>query len=134
MLASLIPTRVHGILDYLMGVLLIAAPWLFGFADVRPAMMIFVVLGISVIIYSLITDYELGAARVLPMPVHLWLDLLSGLLLAASPWLFGFADRIAWPHVTFGLLEVGAALVSSRVPSTMRHDHDVHDAGRPRMA
>jgi len=29
-----IPTKVHGILDYVVGVALIAAPWLFGFANV----------------------------------------------------------------------------------------------------
>lgn len=28
-----IPTRVHGVLDYTIGLLLIVAPWLFGFAD-----------------------------------------------------------------------------------------------------
>ena len=27
-----IPTRIHGVLDYAVGVLLVAAPWLFGFA------------------------------------------------------------------------------------------------------
>jgi hypothetical protein len=133
MLASIIPTRVHGILDYLMGVLLIAAPWLLGFADNRAAMAIMVVLGLGAIVYSLITDYELAVARILPMHVHLWLDLMAGVLLVASPWLFGFADRIVWPHVTFGLLEIGAVLMSSRVPSTTREDHP-GDVGRPRMA
>jgi hypothetical protein len=29
---SMIPTRVHGIIDYLTGVLLLAAPFIFGFA------------------------------------------------------------------------------------------------------
>ena len=27
-----IPTKVHGVLDYIVGIALIAAPWLFGFA------------------------------------------------------------------------------------------------------
>ncbi len=33
-----IPTRIHGMMDYLMGVLLIVAPCLFGFADGGAAM------------------------------------------------------------------------------------------------
>ncbi len=28
-----LPTRVHGVIDYLWGVALIATPWLFGFAN-----------------------------------------------------------------------------------------------------
>ncbi|HYE21004.1 MAG TPA: SPW repeat protein [Tepidisphaeraceae bacterium] len=120
----MIPSRTHGILDYLMGVLLIAAPWIIGFSDDRAATMVPVVLGAGVILYSLLTDYELGAYRVIPLPTHLAIDVVGGILLAASPWLFGFADRIVWPHVTFGLLEIGAALLTARRPSTAAdHGH-----------
>lgn len=31
-----IPTRIHGVLDYLMGIVLIAAPWVLDFADGGP--------------------------------------------------------------------------------------------------
>src|SRR5256885_12345246 len=91
MLAGLIPTRVHGVIDYMMGLLLIAAPWLFGFADSAAGRWVPVLLGAGVIVYSLMTDYELGAVRAIPMTAHLWLDILGGVLLIASPWLFGFA-------------------------------------------
>jgi hypothetical protein len=67
---------------------------------------------------SVLTDYELSLARVIPMPVHLAADAGGGLLLAASPWLFGFADRVTWPHVILGLLEVGAALMTRTSPDT----------------
>lgn len=116
-----LPTRVHGALDYLMGALLIVSPWLFGFADDGDAARwIPVVLGAGAILYSLFTDYELGAVRKVPMPTHLLLDLGSGLLLAASPWLFGFDDRVWVPHLVLGLLEVGAALITKRVPGDER--------------
>jgi hypothetical protein len=111
-----IPTKVHGMLDYLVGALLIAAPWLFDFADGGAQQWIPVILGASAILYSLFTDYELGAVRRLSMPTHLTLDLLSGILLAASPWLFGFADDVYVPHLVLGIMEIGASLMTKRVP------------------
>ena len=113
----LILTRIHGMLDYLMGLLLIASPWIFGFADAGNAgRLVPSILGAGVIVYSLLTRYELGLAPLIPMPVHLGIDAAGGLLLAASPWLFGFADRVWVPHLVFGLLEIGAALLTRTVP------------------
>jgi hypothetical protein len=115
-----ISTRVHGYVDYLMAVLLIAAPWLLDFARGGAETWIPVILGAGVILYSLFTDYELGLVKSLSMPSHLWLDGLGGLLLAASPWLFGFADWVWAPHLILGLLEIGAALMTETVPSYER--------------
>ena len=109
-------TRMHGMADYLVGIILILAPYVLGFADGSAAQWVPQILGVGAIVYSLLTDYELGAMRVIPMPVHLGLDFASGLLLLASPWLFGFADRIAWPHVLFGLIEIGASLTTQTHP------------------
>lgn len=112
-----IPTRVHGILDYLIGVLLIAAPWLFDFSRGGAETWIPVILGAGAIVYSLMTDYELGLVRRLSMSTHLVLDGLSGAFLAASPWLFGFADFVYVPHLLVGLLEIGASLMTHKVPA-----------------
>lgn len=113
-----IPTRTHGIVDYLMGALLIVAPYILGFADGTAAQWVPQILGVAALGAALFTDYELGVVRIIPMPVHLLLDVASGALLAVSPWLFGFADRVFWPHLILGLLEVGAGLMTSTVPST----------------
>ena len=115
---QIIPTKIHGILDYLVGVLLLIAPWLFGFADGGIAQWLPIILGAGVIAYSLITDYELGVASVLSMPAHLGLDIAGGILLAVSPWLFGFADRVFWPHLLVGLIEIGTAAMTKRHPDT----------------
>ena len=45
-------------LDYLMGVIRIASPWIFNFNRGGAETIVPVVLGIAVILYSLITDYE----------------------------------------------------------------------------
>ena len=110
----MIPTRVHGIIDYIVGLLLIAAPFLFGFADGTAAQWVPIILGLSALVYSLLTKYELSAAKIIPMPVHLGLDVASGLLLAASPWLFGFSERVWLPHVVVGVAEIIIPLLTQR--------------------
>lgn len=118
-----IETKTHGYIDYIMGLLLIAAPWLFGFANGGAETWLPVVLGAGAILYSLMTDYEMGATRTLSMRTHLTLDLMSGALLAVSPWLFGFADVVWMPHLIFGLLEVGASLMTKTHPATESSQH-----------
>jgi hypothetical protein len=104
-------------LDYLVGVALIIAPWLLGFGDEGgAATWLPVALGTAAIVYSLLTDYELGLVKITPMPVHLRLDMASGALLAVSPWLFGFADRVWVPHVVFGLIEIVAPQLTQTTP------------------
>ena len=117
----MIPTTVHGVMDYLIGIILIAAPWLLGFARGGAETWVPVILGAGAIVYSLLTDYELGAVRSIPMPTHLTLDLVSGILLAASPWLFGFASLVFLPHLIVGLVEIGAALMTEKHPRAARH-------------
>jgi len=113
-----ISTKVHGVLDYLMGVLLIASPWLFDFARGGAETWVPAVLGAGAIVYSLITDYEYSISRKLSMSTHLALDLWSGIFLAASPWIFGFNDYVYLPHLILGILEIGASLMTVRTPAT----------------
>ncbi len=110
----------HGIVDYVIGFLLLVAPFLVGFSDNEPARNSAWVVGAAIILYSLATDYELGVFKLIPYRIHLGLDCVIGVFLATSPWLLDFSDRIAWPHVAFGLLEVGIALITR--PATSAGD------------
>lgn len=109
----MINTKIHGYIDYMMGLLLIISPMLLdlpkGAASTLP-----VVLGIGTIIYSLLTDYELGLFKVVPLKLHLGIDLFAGLLLITAPWLFDFDDEVIWPFVILGILEVGISLLTER--------------------
>lgn len=107
-----ISTRAHGMIDYLSGGMLLSAPSLLGLTEVPASARVFRLAGGGAALYSLLTDYELGAVRVLPMPVHLAMDAASGALLASSPWLLGFAKegpRHWVPHVLAGATEILAA-------------------------
>jgi hypothetical protein len=104
-----IPTKFHAPLDYIVGAFLIAAPWIFQFSDNTTATVVPIVLGIGLIAYSLLTDYELGVWKIAPMAVHNLIDVIAGAFLAASPWIFGFADDGA--NAWLPLVVVGAAAV-----------------------
>lgn len=114
-----LPTRVHGVLDYLWGVALLSTPWTLGYGRGGAETWIAVAFGAGAILYSLLTDYELGVFRVMSMRTHLLLDFLGGALLGASPWLFGFADEVRAPHMAFGLFSVVAGLITQ--PTPRRH-------------
>jgi hypothetical protein len=107
-----IDTKTHGYMDYLMGIFLIVAPWIFRLDPGAPEGIILIVLGAMALVYSLMTRYELGMIKVFSMKTHLTLDVLSGIILAASPWLFGFADRVYLPHLILGIIEIGAGLMT----------------------
>jgi SPW repeat len=110
-----IPTKFHAPLDYIVGVGLIAAPWIFQFSDHTAATVVSIVLGIGLIGYSLFTDYELGVWKVAPMALHNLIDVVAGTLLTASPWIFGFADEPAnvWvPHLVVGIAAVFLGLTT----------------------
>lgn len=113
-------TKVHGVLDFLIAALLIAAPWLLGFARGGAETWVPVVLGVGIAAYSLLTDYELGVLKRIQMPLHLWLDAGGGLLLALSPWLFSFDQHVWLPHVVVGVLEIGTAFMTETVPGYER--------------
>ena len=98
----------HGYLDYLFGALLLLAPTFFDFGGTAAALCYgFGTLHIAV---SLITRYPLGAIPWMSYPVHGSYELLVGALLAASPWIFGFAGVEVARNVLlvagFGLLAV----------------------------
>lgn len=115
-----IPTKVHGVLDYIVAVALMFAPMIFGFQEVGgAAVAIPVVLGIGLFLYSLLTNYEWGVFKLINMRYHLVFDVLASALLALSPWLFGFADEAwnAWvPHVVVGLTVILVVICSKPQP------------------
>ena len=103
---GIISSRVHGILDYLAAVMLIVSPWLFNFYRGGIESWIPIALGIMTILMSIFTKYELGIVKVIPMPVHLGLDVAQAVFLAFSPILFGFNDVVSRPHLLMAFAEI----------------------------
>ena len=115
----MISTKTHGYLDFLMGVLFIALPFIIEMPG-ESSGTILIILGVATILYSLVTDYELGIAKVLSMKAHLGIDLAAGIFLVAAPWIFGFAEDGFWLFVILGIVEVVASLMTAKKPHEER--------------
>lgn len=122
-----LPTRIHGVIDYLYSLAFLASPWLLGYGRGGAETWLAVAMGAGGILYSLLTDYELGAIRVLSMRTHLVIDLALGLLLLASPWLFDLPEEARPVYLGFGLF----AVVASAITRTRRSGQTVPAARTP---
>jgi hypothetical protein len=117
-----VPTRVHGIFDYIGGIGLIASPFIFGFYSMGGiAVILPIVLGIGLILYSLLTNYERGipGLRFIPMPAHLIFDFVAAALLAVAPFLFSYSNQglnVWLPQVIAGVAVILLVIVSQTHP------------------
>jgi hypothetical protein len=103
---KVIPTYVHGFIDYVIGIFLVMMPWLFDFPTEENETLIPAFIGIGIIGYSLATNYEYGVMKIISMNSHRRLDYLAGSILGLSPWLFGFHRMVYMPHVVIGFFIV----------------------------
>lgn len=133
-----IPTRIHGILDYIVAVGLMFAPMIFGFSAMGGAAVVIpVTLGIILAVYSFFTDYELGFFKMIDMQYHLMIDIAAAAFLALSPFLFGFAEQAlnVWlPHVLVGIAVILVVIFSKTEHAPYRHESRRHHHHHPRAA
>ena len=86
-----IPAFVHGVIEYLVAAVLIAAPFLADFED-DTATGVSIVAGVLVLVITASTALPTGLIKSIPVQAHAILDYLIALVLIASPFLFAFSD------------------------------------------
>jgi uncharacterized membrane protein YhfC len=85
-----VPLAVHGLLEYGVGILLIFSSSLFGF-DGEPRVAA-ILLGAAVIVLAAVSDLPTALMRRVPIDSHVVIDYVIGVVLIASPFIFGFSD------------------------------------------
>jgi hypothetical protein len=112
---KIISSRTHTVIGLIVGAALVVAPWILQFDDVDAAKWSAVLVGLFVLINEIVTTSPASPLKIVPMRVHVALDVVTGVFLLATPFLFRFADEDAnkWvPHVVVGVLIAGYALVT----------------------
>jgi len=108
-------TKIHGIIDYPLAVLLIALPWLFDFSNAVVPTGISITLGIVTLINNLFTNYEYGAVKIFSMELNLLVDMLSAIVLGTASWLLP-SDAYTVPFLCISIIQAVTSLLSSNRP------------------
>jgi hypothetical protein len=124
-----IPLEAHAMVEPIIGLLFILAPFIFSFDD-SSAKTLSIVIGVVILLSGMSTRWRLSLVKLIPLRVHFMTDVLIGIVCIVAPFVLGFSDETA-PTVWFivlGIGELGAAF------GTAWHPADERAGARPRPA
>jgi SPW repeat len=106
--------RAHQVIEPVAALLLIAAPWLFGFSDNDTATTLSVIVGVIVLLTGMSTRWRMSMVKLIPLRTHFMMDLGVGIALIVLPFIAGFSDHGGATRffVIAGALELGTALMT----------------------
>jgi hypothetical protein len=109
----------HEMLEPFAGILLIAAPWIFGFDNVGSAKTVSIVAGVAVLLNGMTTRWRLSLVKLIPLRTHFRIDLILGAALIVAPFVLGDSDNGAATRflVIAGALEMLVALATNWDPA-----------------
>jgi hypothetical protein len=124
-----IPLEAHAMIEPIIGLLFILAPFIFDF-DASSARTLSIVVGAVILLSGMATRWRLSLVKLIPLRMHFMTDVLIGIVCLAAPFVLGFSDETA-PLVFFlvmGVGELGAAFMTAWEPG------DYKAGARPRPA
>lgn len=109
---KVITPRVHGYLDFVTVILFLSAPALLGLSQV-PAMLAYSLAVIHLIV-TLASDFPFGIVKIIPFPVHGWIERIVGPALIVVPFILGFAtEEIARNfYIAVGLVIIAVGVLT----------------------
>jgi hypothetical protein len=110
-----ISTTTHGAIDYTTAGMLAGLPRAFGWN--RRATNLLTGSAIGIVGYSLMTDYELGLFKLLPMKTHLALDTVSAAAMLAAPMICKERKTANMAMIGIGLFELTVTLLTKTRPT-----------------
>jgi VIT1/CCC1 family predicted Fe2+/Mn2+ transporter len=122
-----VPVLVHGVLEYIVGALFIAAPFLFGF-DSSAATAASIVAGLFLLAFTAISALPTGLVSSITVGVHVTVDFVFAGLLVALPFILGFRDEAA-PTALFIVVGVLHLLVT--IATRFSPDEELGDVDGP---
>ena len=114
----------YGFINWLVVVLLLGSPFALGYYKVGGAALFLPLLfGWIQFIMAVFSNNKHGFVKQFPMEMHLFLDVIIGSFLLASPFVYHFNDRVFWPQVLIGGLIFIAGAFTQKSPFTDKFHH-----------
>ena len=100
----------HGYLDYVTVILFLAAPSLLSLTGM--AGIFAYALAIIHLALTLLTDFPLGFYKIVPFPLHGWVERIVGPVLVLVPFVFGFVGTATSFYVMIGIVIILVGLLT----------------------
>lgn len=98
-----ISTTFFGYFNYLLAVLMMTSPWLFGFEKFGGAALFFpFMFGWYHLLMAIFSISKAGMVRIFPIQMHCTLHTITGFVLMVAPWMYGFHTKVWLPHLAIG--------------------------------
>ena len=84
-----IDNKTHGFLDYITVIVFAAIPKVLGLEGI-PEYLSYTLAGVHFLM-TILTNFELGIVKIIPLKVHAWVEMAVGPALVVIPWVLGFS-------------------------------------------
>jgi uncharacterized membrane protein HdeD (DUF308 family) len=112
-----IPLEAHAMVEPIIGLLFILAPFIFSFDD-SSAKTLSIVIGVVILLSGMSTRWRLSLVKLIPLRVHFMTDVLIGIVCIVAPFVLGFSDETEALvfFLVLGVGELGAAFMTAWEP------------------
>ena len=124
-----ISTTFFGFFNYILAILMMTSPWLFGFVQFGGAALFFpFMFGWYYLLMAIFSITKGGMVRIFPIQMHCTLLTIAGFVIMMSPFLYGFSHLVWQPHVVLGAIALFVGLFTVTSPLTCPPD-EMHQQG-----
>lgn len=115
-----INSKFHAVIDYSSGILMLCLPSFIVTTHQPVTTWLPLVAGVIILLQAIITCYEGGIIGIVPLYVHLIVDIVLGLGLLMVPWIFEINGTIKVIFLIMGVLAIVFGLFTQLHPSGRR--------------
>jgi hypothetical protein len=119
---NMLSPKLHGFIDYVSVALLALSPSLFGLAGA--AALVAYALAVIHLLMTLLTDFPLGAVKLIPLRLHGLVEVVVGVALVSLPWILArtveLGDRGRIFYTAFGAVLIAVFVATDYAAGARR--------------